>query len=82
MGADTKLTALAFIPDPELDALHTPNRFVEFLQVVGITEDELEAMKIWSTEGLLEAAEGELPGYVTDLSRNSVLQVPAVQVFK
>lgn len=79
LGADTKLTALAFIPDPELDALHTPNGFVEFLQVVGITEDELEAMKIWSTEGLLEAAEGELPGYVTDLSRNSVLQVPAVQ---
>ncbi|WP_342512338.1 suppressor of fused domain protein [Sporosarcina sp. FSL K6-1522] len=79
LGADTQLTALAFIPDPELDTLHTPNGRVEFLQMVGITEDELEAMKIWNTRGLLEAGKAEMPGYITDLSRNSMLRVPAVQ---
>ncbi|MEV9641470.1 suppressor of fused domain protein [Mammaliicoccus sciuri] len=79
LGADTQLTALAFIRDPELDTLHTPNGRVEFLQMVGITEDELEAMKIWNTRGLLEAGKAEIPGYITDLSRNSMLRVPAVQ---
>ncbi|MEK4426496.1 suppressor of fused domain protein [Solibacillus sp. FSL K6-1523] len=79
LGADTQLTALAFIPDPELDTLHTPNGRVEFLQMVGITEDELEAMKVWNTRGVLEAGKAEIPGYITDLSRNCMLQVPAIQ---
>ncbi|KOP68264.1 branched-chain alpha-keto acid dehydrogenase subunit E2 [Bacillus sp. FJAT-18019] len=79
LGADTQLTALAFIPDPELDIIHTPNGRVEFLQMVGITDDELEAMKIWNTRGLLEAGKEEIPGYITDLSRNSMLRVPAIQ---
>ncbi|MFC7677443.1 suppressor of fused domain protein [Paenibacillus sp. GCM10028914] len=79
LGADTELTALAFIPDPELDTLETPNGRVEFLQMIGITEDELEAMKTWNTQGLLEAGKEELPGYITDLSRNSILRVPAIQ---
>lgn len=79
LGADTELTALAFIPDPELGILHTPNGRVDFLQMVGITEDELEAMKVWNTEGLLEAGEAQIPGYLTDLSRTSMLQVPAIQ---
>lgn len=79
LGADTQLTALAFIPDPELNTLHTPNGRVEFLQIVGITEDELEAMKIWNTRSLLEAGIEELPGYITDLSRDSILRNPAIQ---
>ncbi|MEO4053242.1 suppressor of fused domain protein [Solibacillus sp. CAU 1738] len=79
LGADTQLTALAFISDPELDTLHTPNGRVEFLQMVGITEDELEAMKIWNTRGVLEAGKAEIQGYITDLSRNSMLRVTAVQ---
>ncbi|WP_054955172.1 suppressor of fused domain protein [Paenibacillus dakarensis] len=79
LGADTQLTALAFIPDPELEPIHTPNGRVEFLQMVGITEDELEAMKTWNTRGVLEAGKAEIPGYITDLSRESILRVPAVQ---
>lgn len=79
IGADTQLTALAFIPDPQLDTLHTPNGRVEFLQMVGITEAELEAMKVWNTKGVLEAGKAEIPGYITDLSRNCILQIPAIQ---
>ncbi|WP_435920864.1 suppressor of fused domain protein [Paenibacillus sp. DYY-L-2] len=77
-GADTKLTALAFIEDPELPAVHTPNGRVEFLQMVGISEDELEAMKTWSTLGVLEASKEALPGFITDLSRDCLLQIPAI----
>lgn len=78
LGADTLLTALAFIEDPELPSIHTPNGRVEFLQMVGISGDELEAMKTWSTAGLLEAGQSVIPGYVTDLSRDSMLDIPAV----
>lgn len=78
LGADTLLTALAFMEDPELPAVHTPNGRVEFLQMVGITEDELEAMKTWSTLSVLEAGRAALPGHITDLSRDSLLQIPAV----
>lgn len=79
LGADTELTALAFIPDADLGIVNTPNGRVEFLQMVGITEDELEAMKIWNTRGLLEAGKAEIPGCITDLSRTSMLRNPAVQ---
>lgn len=78
LGSDTKLTALAFSEDGELPALHTPNGRVEFVQMIGITEDELEAMKTWSTYGLLEACQELLPAHITDLARESMLQVPAI----
>ncbi|USB32980.1 suppressor of fused domain protein [Paenibacillus sp. YPG26] len=72
---DTQLTALAFIDDPDLPEITTPNGKVSFLQMVGITRDELEAMQAWNTIGVLrEASEsGRLPLYVTDLSRPSLL---------
>jgi Suppressor of fused protein (SUFU). len=78
LGADTKLTALAFVRDPELPALDTPNGQVEFLQMVGITGCELEAMQTWNTLGMLNACEEHMPRYITDLSRDSFMRVPAV----
>ncbi|MUG43582.1 suppressor of fused domain protein [Paenibacillus woosongensis] len=78
LGEDTLLTALAFTLDPELPPLDTPNGQVEFIQMVGITRDELEAMQTWNTLGLLREGVAQIPGYVTDLSRDSLLQVPAI----
>ncbi|MGG4033209.1 suppressor of fused domain protein [Paenibacillus cisolokensis] len=78
LGADTKLTALAFVRDPELPALDTPNGQVEFLQMVGITGCELEAMQTWNTLGMLNVCEEHMPRYITDLSRDSFMRVPAV----
>ncbi|MEK8130843.1 suppressor of fused domain protein [Paenibacillus filicis] len=77
-GADTQLTALAFIEDPELPEADTPNGRVKFLQMVGITGSELEAMQTWNTLGLLRACEQLMPRYITDLERDSFLQTPAV----
>ncbi|MEQ6353428.1 suppressor of fused domain protein [Lysinibacillus sp. M3] len=77
-GADTLLTALAFTIDPELPAIDTPNGQVEFIQMVGITGDELEAMQTWNTMGVLNAGLEYIPSYVTDLSRASLLQIPSI----
>jgi len=78
LGADTKLTALAFIDDPEIPAVDTPNGRVEFLQMVGITGDELETMMTWNTLSFLQACEENLPRYITDLSRDSLLHTPGI----
>lgn len=79
LGADTRLTALAFTGDPELPAIDTPNGRVEFLQMVGITADELEAMMSWNTNAFLQASQGVLPAYITDLGRDSLLRLPAIE---
>ncbi|MDF9843152.1 MULTISPECIES: suppressor of fused domain protein [unclassified Paenibacillus] len=79
LEADTKLTALAFTDDSELPAIDTPNGRVEFLQMVGITADELEAMTTWNTNAFLHAAQEELPYYITDLLRDSLLNVPGIR---
>lgn len=79
LGSDTLIQSIAFIEDPELPSISTPNGRVEFLQVVGITVDEREAMEMWNTLGLLEAASSHLPLYITDLSRGSILSDPAIK---
>ncbi|WP_238650393.1 suppressor of fused domain protein [Paenibacillus piscarius] len=79
LGADTQLTALAFTDDPELPAIDTPNGRVEFLQMVGITAEELEAMMTWNTNAFLQASQDVLPLHITDLARDSLLRLPAIQ---
>lgn len=71
---ETELTALAFINDPDLLEIHTLNGKVEFIQLVGITVDELDAMQIWNTLGVLNACSKYMPQYITNLSRKSLLQ--------
>ncbi|GIO65921.1 suppressor of fused domain protein [Paenibacillus cookii] len=78
LGSDTLLTALAFVHDPELPAIETPNGRVEFIQMVGITKDELESMQTWNTLGVLAAGLPYMPQYITDLGRESLLKMPAV----
>ncbi|PJO43046.1 suppressor of fused domain protein [Lysinibacillus xylanilyticus] len=77
-GANTLLTALAFTIDPELPAIDTPNGQLEFIQMVGITGDELEAMQTWNTIGVLNAGLEYIPSYVTNLSRASLLQISSI----
>ncbi|MGN7763790.1 suppressor of fused domain protein [Paenibacillus sp. 22594] len=78
LEADTVLTALAFITDPLLPAIDTPNGRVEFLQLVGITNDELLAMQVWNTLGVLLEMSEHIPLYMTDLQRDSLLRLPAI----
>lgn len=77
LETDTRLTALGFRTDPELGELDTPNGHMAFLQAVGLTEDEMNAMMCWSGENFLTALEKQIPLCVTDLSRASMMENPA-----
>lgn len=74
LETDTKLTALGFWKDPILKEMDTPNGHMTFLQVVGLTEDEMDAMMCWNGRKFLSALERIYPMCITDLSRNSALE--------
>ncbi|HEY9101756.1 suppressor of fused domain protein [Chitinimonas sp.] len=76
---DTALVAIAFVQDPELSAIDTPNGALRFLQVVGVTEDESFAQKQWNTLGVMEVFAPHMPLYATDLKRQSLMQIESVR---
>lgn len=73
---DTQIRAVAFVEDPELRTIDTPHGRVRFLQVVGLTLDEVRAAELWQVSSLLELLAPRLPLYVTDLGRPSALTDP------
>lgn len=73
---ETELTALLFTGDPELRHAETPNGHVQFVQLVGITADELAAIKAWSTASFVDLWRRDNPFLVTDLARRSLLSDP------
>jgi hypothetical protein len=79
LGSPTKIKAIAFMEDPQLGTMETPNGRVQFLQIVGITLDELRAIKRWDTKKFLESTRDALPLGMTDLARDTLLSVPAVR---
>jgi hypothetical protein len=79
LGSETKLTAAVVVPDPALGGMTGPFGTVDFLQVVGLTGDELELCRAWSTDGVVELLRSRDPHLVTRLGRSSVLDDPAVQ---
>jgi suppressor of fused-like protein len=78
LGADTALTAAVIVADPGLARLDGPFGAVEFLQVVGVTADELEACRAWRTDGVVELMAHRNPLLVSDLARRSLLEDPVV----
>ncbi|MCA1196383.1 suppressor of fused domain protein [Sphingomonas sp. R647] len=74
LETETQLMALAFIKDPELPQIDTLHGSVDFIQIVGLTLDEMEAGKQWQTRGLLDALLPYMPLWTTDLSRSSLLK--------
>lgn len=77
LETDTRLTALGFRVDPELGELDTPNGHVAFLQAVGLTKDEMDAMMCWNGEKFLAELAKQIPLCITDLSRASVMGNPS-----
>lgn len=73
-GSDTLIRTIGFALDPELGKIVTPNCWVEFLQVVGLTQDEREAARLWNASDFLELVREVNPFLVTDLSRESYLK--------
>jgi hypothetical protein len=75
-GIESALTCLACVPDPLLRKISTPFGALLFLQVVGITNDELQAMQRLDHEGVVHLL-GELNFHgITDPSRGSYFADP------
>lgn len=73
-GSDTRIRSVAFVRDPELEPIDSDHGRVEFLQVVGLTNEEELALKRWSTRKVLQAFEPHMPLWITDLERASLMQ--------
>ena len=71
----TEITAAAIVADPGLPAWHG----VEFLQLVGLTADELELCRSWRTEAVIELLAADDPLLITRLERRSLLDDPKVR---
>ncbi len=69
----TDLNGALFTQDSQLAPIETRHGQVRFLQVVGITDDELDAVKDWRCEGFLELYARRNRLLVTDLFRSSLL---------
>jgi hypothetical protein len=69
----TELVALAFIEDPQLGTIDTPNGAVQFLQMVGLTAKEYEEFKqnpyLSETEKIIEKLKVDNELLITDLDR-------------
>jgi hypothetical protein len=76
LGMETDIRAAVFTADPQLGEIDTPHGRLTFLQVVGVTRDELNAAREWNSQGFLEILSQKVPLLVTDLSRRSLLADP------
>ncbi|WMJ71480.1 suppressor of fused domain protein [Stenotrophomonas sp. 24(2023)] len=74
----TRLCHLAFLHDPQLPPRQTANGDLQFLQVIGLADAEMAAVRRWSTRGVLEVLEASMPLWITDLGRASLLEDPAL----
>lgn len=75
-GIPSELTCLAMVPDPLLGQISTPFGALLFLQVVGLTSDELAAMQRLDHEGVVNLL-GELDFHgITDPARHSFFKDP------
>lgn len=78
LDTGTALRHLVFMHDPQLPAMDTPHGRVRLLQVIGLTDDEMAAVKRWSSTALLALLEPAMPLWITRLERGSLLADPAL----
>lgn len=73
LNTETKIVGFVFTLDTELGKIDTPHGEVSFLQLVGITENELERLKKNATttevEKLIHELKKDNPLLITDLNR-------------
>lgn len=75
-GVESALTCIACVPDPLLGKIFTPFGSLLFLQIVGVTRDELAAMQKLDHEGVVHLL-GELDFHgITDPKRRSFFEDP------
>ncbi|HBZ80048.1 MULTISPECIES: suppressor of fused domain protein [Brevibacillus] len=72
IGTDSAITALLIAADTEVDGIDTVHGRVDFVQLVGITQRELEVLKEdpSQAEVLIERMKADNPYLVTDMARS------------
>ena len=73
LGRKTELVAAAFVSDPQLPPIDTVNGKVKFVQLVGLTAGEYDAIRDWDSDKLMAAAAKRDPAMLTVLDRKSWL---------
>ena len=73
LEAGTDMTCLAFLLDPLLGEIETPNGNVKFLRMVAMTDDEYELAQNGYFDAIRDRVVNRDPGMVTRLSRKSIL---------
>lgn len=70
---ETELVGLLFVKDPELEPVDSPHGLIEFIQLFGITESELNDIKnkVITCEELVEKHRKVNPLLITDLQRKN-----------
>lgn len=76
LETDTQLTCLGFLTDPELGTIDTVNGSIVFLEAIGITEDELNALMCWNGKRFLKELTRQIPYGISDLSRTTLMRQP------
>lgn len=73
LETETDITALVIVADPEIEKKQTPHGELSFLQIVGITSVEYEAIKEnpETVEELVNKLKVNNPLLITDLTRKS-----------
>ena len=73
MGTDSLITALLIVNDTSAQTLDTLHGKVEFIQLVGITESELDAIREDSSHIslLIEKMKKDNPELITDMKRKT-----------
>lgn len=71
---DTKIVGIAFVPDVQLNPIETPHGSVDFLQMVGLTQKELDWLwedpKTTRVKELVDKMRHDNPFLITDLKRD------------
>ncbi len=70
---NTRIEGVLFASDVELQPTESVFGEVHFIQIFGVTDDELDAVKDWRCESFLDLVQIQNPKLVTDLSRPSML---------
>lgn len=76
LETDTQLTCIGFLTDPELGRIDTVNGSMIFLEAIGITKDEQDAMMCWNGKSFLTELTKHIPYGIADLSRTSLMTQP------
>ena len=77
LAEETSISAILFAQDPQLGSVKSVHGQVEFVQIVGITLDELNETEEWNTKAFLEELRCDNAQLITDLHRESILADPA-----